>query len=77
MRLKSMTMAKLYAEMTSHSNKRVLKRGDDTRILVDVYHKNTKIGTLGVYQIHATDGYRVIWDNEKGQIETVQEFKTS
>ena len=60
-------MAKLYAELSSHGNKRKLKRADDTCITIDFHHKNKHVYTVGIYQIHETDGYRIVFqDPERG-----------
>jgi len=54
-------MAKLYAELTSDKGRKVSK-SDDTRLLIDLYQNNNKIGTVGLYQIFDTGGYRVTYD---------------
>lgn len=54
-------MAKLYAEMTSHGNMRTLKRADDTRIVIDAYHKNVFLGSFEMYHVHENDTINVLW----------------
>lgn len=40
--------------------------GDDTRIQIDLFYKNKKLGTVGLYSIIDAqgEGYRVIFDEE-------------
>jgi len=55
-------MAKLYAELTSDKGGRVVSKGANTRLVLDVYQNNKKIGTLKAYPIHGEpNGHRVTW----------------
>lgn len=72
-------MAKLHTITTAHGNARAATKSDNVRILVDVYHKNKKVGTLGVYQVHSNDTVNVVWDNGGGGLTEkwlVRESKT-
>lgn len=54
-------MAKLYAELSGTTGRKVSK-SDNTRLEIELYNGNTLIGTVGLYHIHSTGGYRVIYD---------------
>lgn len=55
-------MAKLYAELTSDKGGRVASKGADSRMMLEVFQNNRKIGILKVYPIHGeTNGHRVTW----------------
>lgn len=61
-------MAKLYAEIGSDKKGRKASKGGDSFLQVDIIRGNSKIGTLGVYEVGAGTktpaGYRVIWHIE-------------
>lgn len=61
-------MAKLHTITTAHGNARAATKSDNVRILVDVYHKNKKVGTLGVYHVQPTDTINVVWDAGRGAL---------
>ncbi len=72
-------MAKLYTEITSHGNARTIKRGDNTRIMVDAYHKNTFLGSFEMYHVQPNDTVNILWRPNRGgfgsEIMLVEESK--
>lgn len=54
-------MAKLNVEVVAHGSGRNAKKSDNTRIVVDTYHKNTFLGSFEVYQVHSNDTVNVLW----------------
>lgn len=56
---------KLYATVTTTRGKRK-GVGDDNRILVELSHGNTILGTIGLYDIKddTVEGYRIVWRSD-------------
>lgn len=66
-----MNMAKLYAEIDSDKHGRKASKGGETFLRVDIFRRNVKIGTCGIYEVPASiektktpAGYRVMWHAE-------------
>lgn len=61
-------MAKLYAEVYSDKGGRKSNKGGDGFVRVDLYRKNAKVGTLGLYEVNGLENgkeaYRVVWSPE-------------
>lgn len=65
-------MAKLYAELTAHEGGRIASKSSNTRLVVDVYQNNKKVGTLKAYPIHGEpNGHRVTWQGLGEQTEQI------
>lgn len=47
--------------MSAHNNNRTASKSDDTRLVVDAYHKNTFLGSFEMYHVHENDTVNVLW----------------
>ena len=55
-------MSKLYAELTSDKGGRVASKSGDSRLVLDLFQNNKKIGTIKAYPITGeTNGHRITW----------------